>query len=64
MAESKDIANEAALLVKVTYSNITKPEIDIRVNKNNTQKTALFQSIKGTSRGNDIVKVIKGIVHA
>ncbi|CAH0726811.1 unnamed protein product, partial [Brenthis ino] len=60
VAESKDIANEAALLVKVTYRNVTKPRIDIRINKNSTQKTTLFRSIKGTSRGNNIVKVIKG----
>lgn len=60
VAETYHIANKAALLVKVTYRNISKTEIDIRINKNNPHKTTLFHSTKATNSGKDIVRVIKG----
>ena len=60
VAETYHIANKAALLVKVTYRDISKPITDIRINKNNAQKTTLFRSRDATKRGKCIVKVIKG----
>ncbi|CAH2233047.1 jg18398 [Pararge aegeria aegeria] len=60
VADTDYLANRATLMVKVTYTNVRKPEIDIRVNKSNPQKVKLYSSIAATSRGNDTVKIIKG----
>ena len=60
VADAYHVANRAALLVKVTYRDIRKPDIDIRINKNNARKTTLYKSINATNRGKNISKVIKG----
>ncbi|XP_069359953.1 uncharacterized protein [Maniola hyperantus] len=60
VAESNYIANRAALMVKVEYSNVRKPETDVRTNKNNPDKAKLYRSIDATDRGNNVIKVIKG----
>ncbi|XP_047533997.1 xanthine dehydrogenase/oxidase-like isoform X1 [Vanessa atalanta] len=58
VAESYDIANRARLLVKVKYSNVRQPKIDIRNIKNDPSQVTLFSCINATDKGNDVVKVI------
>lgn len=60
IAEDNTIAQKAALLVKVTYSNVQVPKIDIRINKMDSSKTTLYYFKKATSKGSDIKKVIGG----
>nr|XP_034832960.1 xanthine dehydrogenase/oxidase-like [Maniola hyperantus] len=60
VADTYYLANRATLMVKVTYSDVRKPLVDIRVNKNNSQKTTFFSSVPATRTGNEVVKIIKG----
>ncbi|XP_038212504.1 xanthine dehydrogenase 1-like [Zerene cesonia] len=60
VAETQQIADRAATLVKVTYSNVKKPVQDIKEAKNDTNRNTLFSSSNATKTGNDVVKVIKG----
>ncbi|XP_069360083.1 xanthine dehydrogenase/oxidase-like [Maniola hyperantus] len=60
VADTFHLADRATLMVKVTYSNVRKPEVDIRINKKNPQKTTLFSSVPATRIGNEVTKTIRG----
>ncbi|XP_031766920.2 aldehyde oxidase 1-like [Galleria mellonella] len=60
VAETRHIADRAAKLVKVKYSNVTKPVINIREAKNDSKRLQQYMSSDSTDKGNDVVKVIKG----
>ncbi|XP_023950412.2 uncharacterized protein LOC112054753 [Bicyclus anynana] len=60
VAETNYMANRAATMVKVKYCNVRKPEIDVKLNKNNPNKTKLYRAIQATKVGNNVIKVIKG----
>ncbi|KAJ8719964.1 hypothetical protein PYW07_012007 [Mythimna separata] len=60
VADKQDTADKAANLVKVTYTNVEKPVIDIKIAKKDAKRNTLFREIKATARGQDVVKVIKG----
>ncbi|XP_072949588.1 xanthine dehydrogenase/oxidase-like [Epargyreus clarus] len=59
VAETRDIAERAAKLVKVKYSNVRKPVIDIKEAKNNPLRTLIFMDFIAKDIGSDIAKVIK-----
>ena len=60
VAESQKIAEKGASLVKVTYSNMKRPVVDLKVNKNDPSKVTVLQAIPATRTGADVEKVIKG----
>ncbi|XP_041981242.1 xanthine dehydrogenase-like [Aricia agestis] len=60
VGKSYAIANRAAKLVSVTYSNVRKPVVDIKIAKNDPTKNSMVTSIDATGRGNDVTKVITG----
>lgn len=60
VAESQYIAEKAASIVKVTYTNVRKPVLDIKIAKKDPNRTKLFSASPATNRGNDVAKVIKG----
>ncbi|XP_045484577.1 xanthine dehydrogenase-like [Pieris rapae] len=60
VAKTQNIANKASLLVKVTYSNVREPVLDIKLAKRDPNRIKLFKSSKASKIGNDITKVIKG----
>ncbi|CAG9788241.1 unnamed protein product [Diatraea saccharalis] len=51
VAESEAVANRAAKLVKVTYSNISTPVLDIKKAKDDPTRTKLFLPIPAIGRG-------------
>ncbi|XP_012545633.1 LOW QUALITY PROTEIN: uncharacterized protein LOC101738607 [Bombyx mori] len=60
VAETQQIADRAAKLVKAKYANIKKPVIDIKEAKKDPKRNTLFTSMEATDRGTDVVKLIKG----
>lgn len=60
VADTQDTADKAAHLVKVKYSNVEKPVIEVKDAKKDPQRNTLFREIKANTRGKDIDKVIKG----
>ncbi|XP_063828755.1 probable aldehyde oxidase gad-3 [Ostrinia nubilalis] len=58
-AEKKHIANRIAKMVDVTYKNVQKPIIDVKIAKNDSSRVSLKQEIDATETGNDVDKVIK-----
>ncbi|XP_047998098.1 probable aldehyde oxidase 4 [Leguminivora glycinivorella] len=60
VAETRPIAEYAAKLVKITYKNVKKPVIDVKVAKTDPNRIILGQAMPATSRGTDINTVIKG----
>ncbi|XP_045773781.1 xanthine dehydrogenase 1-like [Maniola jurtina] len=60
VAESQKIAEKAATLVHVTYSNVRKPVIDIKVSKNDPSKVTLFNTQVAKRTGTEVTNVIKG----
>ncbi|XP_045499718.1 xanthine dehydrogenase 1-like [Colias croceus] len=60
VAETQDIANKAVHFVKVTYTNVRKPVLDIKVAKKDPKRNKIFFSATATKSGADIAKVIKG----
>ncbi|CAK1542877.1 unnamed protein product [Leptosia nina] len=60
VAETQHAADKGAVLVKVTYRNVRKPEIDIKKTKKDPKRISLFSTIPATKRGNEVAKVING----
>ncbi|XP_050344175.1 uncharacterized protein LOC126769431 [Nymphalis io] len=60
VAESQKIAEKAATLVEVKYSNVKSPQIDIRESITNPAKVSLAGSFEATKVGTDVFKIIKG----
>ncbi|XP_046968170.1 aldehyde oxidase 1-like [Vanessa cardui] len=60
VAESQKLAEKAATMVKVKYSNVAAPEIDIRESIKNPAKVTLAGSFEATKVGTDVFKIIKG----
>ena len=60
VADSYDKSQFATNLVKVTYSNVKQPVIDIKIAKCDPSKINLLRSFEPTRIGTDIDKVIKG----
>ncbi|RVE48202.1 hypothetical protein evm_007156 [Chilo suppressalis] len=59
VAESTTIAERAAKLVKVTYSNVTIPILDIKDVKSDSTRTKLFLPIPALGRGLFVDKTFK-----
>ncbi|XP_041981246.1 xanthine dehydrogenase/oxidase-like [Aricia agestis] len=60
VAETTYIANKAALMVDVTYSNVRQPITDVRVAKTIPSMYNFYLNIKPTETLNDVSKIIKG----
>ncbi|XP_047533953.1 xanthine dehydrogenase 1-like isoform X2 [Vanessa atalanta] len=60
VAESQKLAEKAATLVNVQYSNVVAPEIDIRESITDPAKVTLAGSFEATKVGTDVSKIIKG----
>ncbi|XP_075976855.1 uncharacterized protein LOC142977053 [Anticarsia gemmatalis] len=60
VANTRAIANKATKLVKVTYTNVAKPVIDVQEAKKDPKRNTTYQTIIAPSRGNDVAKVVKG----
>ncbi|XP_052742307.1 uncharacterized protein LOC128198880 [Bicyclus anynana] len=60
VCKTQAIANYAATLVEVTYTNVRKPVIDINEAIKDPNRVSVFQSVKAKSKGDDVYKVIKG----
>lgn len=59
-AESQYIAEKMAKMVKVKYSQIMNPIIDVKKAKNDPRRNSLFGKIDATDKGKNINKIIKG----
>ncbi|CAH2982952.1 unnamed protein product [Chilo suppressalis] len=59
VAESTAIAERAAKLVKVQYTDVKKPEIEIKNVRNDTSRTKLFLPLPAIGRGLFVDKVFK-----
>lgn len=55
VAETQNLADRASKLVKVTYSNVTTPVIDINVAKDDSTRNTLFVAVDATNPGKDTV---------
>ncbi|CAH0400121.1 unnamed protein product [Chilo suppressalis] len=60
VAETQYLADKAVKLVKVTYSNVKKPIIDINEAKKDPARVTQFAAIPAVIRGIDIAKIFKG----
>lgn len=60
VAETQHIADRAANLVDVTYSNVKKPVIDVKEAVKDPNRLSLYTSVTATNKGTDVSKVIKG----
>ncbi|XP_045484579.1 xanthine dehydrogenase 1-like isoform X1 [Pieris rapae] len=60
VAETQYTAERAALLVKVTYTNVRPPLLDIKIAKTDASRIQEYFASPATNRGNDVAKVIKG----
>lgn len=60
VAETRRIADRAAEMVKVTYSNVSKPIVDIKIAKRDPKRVSLVATIPATETGKQVVKIIKG----
>ncbi|XP_026741652.1 xanthine dehydrogenase/oxidase-like [Trichoplusia ni] len=60
VAEDQHVANRAAALVKVKYSNLGKPITDIIKARTDSTRNTLFTSIDATATGSDIHKTLTG----
>lgn len=60
VAESEAIAERAAKLVTVDYSNVRKPVLDIKIAKTDPSRVTLFMPINATKTGTDVKKVFSG----
>ncbi|KAL0878800.1 hypothetical protein ABMA27_003830 [Loxostege sticticalis] len=58
VAEKKHIANKIAKMVGVTYKNVAKPVIDVKIAQNDPQRVNLYQKVDATDKGNKIEKVV------
>ncbi|CAH2260610.1 jg18282 [Pararge aegeria aegeria] len=58
VAECQSIANKAATLVHVEYSNVRNPLIDVKINKYVPNKFTEFMKYPATEVGNDTTKII------
>ncbi|XP_022827163.1 xanthine dehydrogenase 1-like [Spodoptera litura] len=65
VAETQNLADRAARLVKVKYTNICTPITDIKVAKEDSTRNTLFTSADATTTGSDVHKIITGsnVVH-
>ncbi|KAH9639141.1 hypothetical protein HF086_018209 [Spodoptera exigua] len=65
VAETQNLADRAAKLVKVKYTNISTPVTDIKKAKEDSTRNTLFISADATTTGSDVHKTITGsnIVH-
>lgn len=60
VAESQSIAQKAATLVHVTYTNVRKPVVDIKKSKKDPSKVTLFNTQEAKRKGTEVTNVIKG----
>lgn len=60
VAESRALAEMATKLVKVKYTKIVTPVIDVKEAKKDPKRNILFLATPAKSKGADIQKVIKG----
>ncbi|KPI90997.1 Xanthine dehydrogenase [Papilio xuthus] len=60
VAETQQIADRAAKLVTVSYSNVKKPVIDVTEAIKDPNRLSLYTSITATNNGSDVSKVING----
>lgn len=60
VAKTRQIADRAAKLVKVKYSNVKKPLLDVKEAKYYANRNTIYSNVPQTDKGNDIVKVING----
>ncbi|CAH2090017.1 unnamed protein product [Euphydryas editha] len=60
VAESQKLAEKSAALVKVKYSNVRTPVIDIKETMKDQTKVTLLKSFEATNVGTDVFKIIKG----
>ena len=60
VADSRHVADRATKLVKITYSNVRKPVVDIKQAKTDTARNTMFVSIDATNPGTDVYKTITG----
>ncbi|XP_060804033.1 uncharacterized protein LOC106135750 isoform X2 [Amyelois transitella] len=59
VAQSQEIADRAAKVVEVSYTNIKKPEIDVKKTKKDPNRLMLVKSNDASNKGNEIAHVIK-----
>ncbi|XP_049875013.1 xanthine dehydrogenase-like [Pectinophora gossypiella] len=60
VATTRSIADRAAKMVNVKYSNVKPPVIAIKKAKKDPKRNTLYFAANAKNRGNDIIKVIKG----
>ncbi|XP_046968166.1 xanthine dehydrogenase 1-like [Vanessa cardui] len=60
VAETHKLAEKAATMVEVKYSNLKAPEIDIHESITDPAKVTLAGSFEATKVGTDVFKIIKG----
>ncbi|KAJ8719327.1 hypothetical protein PYW08_011502 [Mythimna loreyi] len=60
VAETQNLADKASKLVKVQYTNVTKPVTDIKLAKEDSTRNTLFFSKDATSSGTDVQKILTG----
>lgn len=60
VAETQLVADRAARYVRVQYSNVTKPVIDVKEAKKDAKRNTMFVSMDATNPGTDVFKTIKG----
>lgn len=60
VAETRAIAEQATKLVRVKYTNVVLPVIDIKETKKDPKRNIPFFATEAKSKGIDIQKVIKG----
>uniref|UniRef100_A0A2A4JUF7 FAD-binding PCMH-type domain-containing protein n=1 Tax=Heliothis virescens TaxID=7102 RepID=A0A2A4JUF7_HELVI len=60
VADTQDTANKAVNLVKVKYTNVEKPVLEVKFAKKDPKRNILYQEIKAKTRGQDVSRVIKG----
>ncbi|XP_075976857.1 uncharacterized protein LOC142977055 [Anticarsia gemmatalis] len=60
VAETQVLADRAAKLVTVKYSNVRTPVVDIKKAKTDSARNKLFYSIDASNAGSDVHKIITG----
>ncbi|KAJ0176320.1 hypothetical protein K1T71_008494 [Dendrolimus kikuchii] len=60
VADSRELADSAAKLVRVTYKNVRKPVLDIKEAIKDPKRQTQFFSHDATDKGNDVFKTVKG----
>ncbi|XP_026318629.1 xanthine dehydrogenase 1-like [Hyposmocoma kahamanoa] len=60
VAKTRKIADRAAELIKIIYSDVRKPIVDIKIAKRDPRRVFLLATMPATEAGREVVKIIKG----